>query len=355
MPNFKVTFITLILAYTTTLSFNISYAIEKPQSPFMENNQEAKKNSIAIINDSPPKQEFVSLKNITIATSPSTHNIGEVICSLINYNQQKTGIKCNTKKGEGSIKNIEALNHGGVDLAIISSGIAHDKLQQKNTSSNDSKQKYRFVLSLYPEVLNILVKDTSEIKNIEDIKDKIIDVSSNNSTNNEILEKILEAKNWSSEDFKGIEYISNKDKPNALCTDKVDAILLYSGIPDSLVNKITQSCQARIIPIDENLINKLSISDSFISKQIIPEGTYLNNPMNISTFGTPVLIITTDDFDRLAVYNLVKMVLQNINTLKKLHPAFDIHPINELVNNRDFIPYHEGAAILFREEKLIDE
>ena len=68
-----------------------------------------------------------------------------------------------------------------------------------------------------------------------------------------------------------------------------------------------------------------------------------------------MLIITTDDFDKLVVYNLVKIILQNIDTLSKLHPAFKVHPLENLANNRGLIPYHEGSAILFREKKLIAE
>ncbi len=244
------------------------------------------------------------------------------------------------------------MDNGSVDFAIISSNIIHDKLQTKDTDIDRNSKGYRFVLSLYPEVLNILVKDASEIKNIEDIKGKILDVGSNNSTNSYVLDKILEVQNWSKQDFRGIEYIRNEDKIDTLCAGKVDATLIYAGTPNSLVNRITQFCEARIIPIDEDLINQLSVLNSFINKKIIPEGTYLGNPMDINTFGTPVLIITTDDFDKLVVYNLVKIILQNIGTLSKLHPAFKVYPLENLANNRGLIPYHEGSAILFREKNL---
>ena len=344
------------LVYVATLVLSTCNAIEKPQNPFVKDNQDIKKSKPIVTTDNNVlKQDFVNLKNIVIATSPSTNGIGNVICSLINYNQQKIGLKCSTKEGEGSVVNIKALDHGNVDFVIISANVIYDKLKLKGASSNENNKKYNFVLSLCPEVLNILVKDTSDIKGIEDIKGKIIDVDNSNSVNNYILNKILEVQNWSHQDLKGIEYVKGTDKIDALCNGKVDVVLLYDGIPDRLVDKITQSCEVRIIPIDENLINKLSTSNSFIEQEVIPEGTYLNNPMDVSTFGAPILIITTSDFDMLTVYNLAKIVLENINTLKKLHPAFQLHSLRELINNKDYIPYHEGVSVLFREKKLIDE
>ena len=345
----------ILIFYVIMLNFNICGAIEKPQNPFAKDGQDTKEEKTTITTDSTvQKQEFVSVKNIVIATSPSTSGIGNVLCSLVNYNQQKIGLKCNTKEGEGSVANIEALDNGNVDFAIISASIIYDKLKLKDTDSNKDNKKYSFVLSLSPEVMNILVKDTSEIKSIEDMKGKIIDVGNSDSANNYMLNKILEAQNWSHQDLKGIEYIKGTDKIDALCNGKVDVVLLYDNIPDYLINRITQSCEVRIIPIDENLTNKLSASNSFIEPEIIPEGTYLNNPMSINTFGTPILIITTGDFDMLIVYNLAKVVLENINTLKKLYPAFQLHSLKELINNK-VIPYHEGVSILYREKKLIDE
>ena len=99
----------ILVIFVIMLNFNICGAIEKPQNPFVKDAQDANEEKTTITTDhTVQKQEFVSVKNIVIATSPSTNGIGNVICSLINYNQQKIGLKCSTKEGEGSVANIKA-------------------------------------------------------------------------------------------------------------------------------------------------------------------------------------------------------------------------------------------------------
>ncbi|MFK7761430.1 MAG: TAXI family TRAP transporter solute-binding subunit [Candidatus Midichloriaceae bacterium] len=342
-----------ILLSILVLSTGKSYAIEKPQNPFEEKQSINKdKAQVKITTDKNiKKQEFFNPKTITIATDYSNNSVGKVICSLVNYNQHITGFNCMTKPTSGSLENIDKLNKGEVDFAIAPASIIFDKIQN-NTDKNSVDKNQRFVLSLNAEVLNIMVKNNSKIKNIDDFKNTIIDVGSKDSATYIFLQKILEQKKWTNHDLSGVEYIKYTDKANALCSNKVNATFIYGGIPDIYVNDITNFCEVRLISIDNRLINDMSLSNYFIDEKLIPGGSYLGNPINIDTFGSPTLIISSSNFDKLTVYNLVKLIVNNINTLKKIHSAFDISPLKEIADNKNQIPYHEGSAILFQERNL---
>jgi TRAP transporter TAXI family solute receptor len=198
-----------------------------------------------------------------------------------------------------------------------------------------------------------MVKNNSKIKTIDDIKNTIIDVGSKNSSTYIFLQKILQQKKWTNHDLSGIEYINYKDKTNALCSNKVNATFIYGGIPDIYVNEITNFCEVKLLSIDNRLINDMSSSNYFIDEKLIPGGSYLGNPIDINTFGSPTLIIASSNFDKLTVYNLVKLIVNNINTLKKIHSAFDISPLKAIADNKNQIPYHDGSAILFQERNLL--
>jgi ribosomal protein S13 len=51
-------------------------------------------------------------------------------------------------------------------------------------------------------------------------------------------------------------------------------------------------------------------------------------------------------------YNLVKLIVNNINTLKKIHPIFNLPSLQAIADNKNQIPYHEGSTILFQERNL---
>jgi len=343
-----------ILLFILALNTGKSYASEVPQNPFEKQQSISKdKAQVKITTDkSIKKQEFFNPKTITIATGYSNDSIGKVICSLVNYNQHITGFNCTTKPTSGSMDNIDKLNKGEIDFAIAPASIIFDKIQN-NKDQNSADKNHRFVLSLNAEVLNIMVKNNSKIKNIDDVKGTIIDVGSKYSATYVFLQKILEQKKWTNHDLSGVEYIKYTDKANALCSNKVNATFIYGGIPDIYVNDITNFCEVKLIPIDNRLINDMSLSNYFIDEKLIPGGSYLGNPIDINTFGSPTLIIASSNFDKLTVYNLVKLIVNNINTLKKIHSAFDISPLKAIADNKNQIPYHEGSAILFQERNLL--
>ena len=343
-----------ILLCIMLINTDTVFAIEKPQNPFEDKNLNSKDDTsqVKITTDKKvKKKEFFNPKTITIATSHSNNSIGQVICSLVNYNQHITGFNCVIKSTLGSLQSIDKLNKGDVDFAIAPASLVFDEIQ--NNKDKDSLAKnYRFVMALNAEVLNVLIKKNSKIKSIDDIKNTIIDVGGKYSATYVFLQKILKQKKWTYQDLSGIEYIDYQDKTNALCSGRVNATFIYGVIPNMYVNDIANFCEVKLVPIDDKLINDISSSNDFIIKQVIPGGTYLGSPIGTQTFGSPTLLISSSNTDKLTIYNLAKLIVNNINTLKKIHPVFNLPSLQAIADNKNQIPYHEGSAILFQERNL---
>jgi TRAP transporter TAXI family solute receptor len=373
--------ITYILALVLMLSPGFCSAIELPKNPFAKEVPDpqqsvkqasadvitpqsaptvatkpaALQNTAVTVDKTIPKKNAIRIKNINIATTSSSGSIGDAICSLINYNQDKIGFKCSIKKLSGSLKNISALKNGDVDFAIVPANIVYDQLLKASESTNvdNATNKFSFVLSLYAAKLNALVKYDSNIKSINDIKGKVIDVTNADSSANYMLQAISKIGNWDSSSLNAVEYIRNKDKPNALCSGQIDISLNYVGTPNAHINDMTKSCKVRIISMEDDLVSQLSNSNDFIGKDTISGGTYLGNPMDVNTFSSPLILLTNKDTDTLIVYNLTKLLIQNMSMLSKIHPAFKAHPLSNFADNKNLIPYHEGSEKLFREKELL--
>ena len=154
-----------ILLCIMLINTDTVFAIEKPQNPFEDKNLNSKDDTsqVKITTDKKvKKKEFFNPKTITIATSHSNNSIGQVICSLVNYNQHITGFNCVIKSTLGSLQSIDKLNKGDVDFAIAPASLVFDEIQ--NNKDKDSLAKnYRFVMALNAEVLNVLIKKNSKI------------------------------------------------------------------------------------------------------------------------------------------------------------------------------------------------
>ncbi|MFQ3307730.1 MAG: TRAP transporter TAXI family solute receptor [Candidatus Midichloriaceae bacterium] len=329
-----------------------SLSIEKPPTPFVQK----QKAEISDKDTQVTKSTSIELKTIIIASSTNTKSIPEILCNLINYNQNIMGIKCSTKITDNTLESIALLDSNKVDFIMIPGNIIIDHIindMKRKKSVDAQKIEYEFILSLYPQTLNIITKQESKINDFIDLKGKILDVGQANSASKYTFQQILKYLNLQNTKFADISYTQEKDRIDALCNNKVDASIMFFGTPNKLINKLTRFCETKIISIDPHIQDIITGSNKFLDTSIIPGGIYLSNPKDVSSIESPLLMISKDYIDQKIPYSLIKLLISNIQTLKKIHPAFDIHPIKNLSNNKSLIPYNPGAELAFKEKNLI--
>ena len=300
---------------------------------------------------------YANSNNIIIDTGYSNglyNEVGNIICSLINYMQKGKNINCDAKLSIGSIKNINDLRDAKANLALVQAGFQENAFKGTKTFSKIGPfKKLRFVFSLYYESVALIVRADSDIHTLDDVKGKIVDMGRKESASNYITQTVITAKNWSQKSFKSTLSLSDDQKPEALCYGKVDAIFIASGNPNSIIKNITSLCETSILNLDDQDIRKFVQNNKAFSMTTISGGLYLGSPKDINTFGEKATLVTTSDVSDSLIYEVTKLFFENLSNVKKIHRAFK--PLNpmDMVEDGKIAPIHNGALIYYKEKGYI--
>jgi len=293
-------------------------------------------------------------KFITIGTGGQTgvyYVVGQSICKLVNRGEEEHGIKCTAPSTGGSVANLNALKAGEQDMGVAQSD------QQFNAyngvgpfADSGANEDLRAVFSVHPEPFTVVARAGSGIKTFDDLKGKRVNVGNPGSGQRATMEILMEKKGWTMEDFKLASELKSAEQAQALCDNKVDAIVFTVGHPNGSIKEATTACDSVLIPVTGAEVDKLVADNPYYAKATIPAGMYSGTDSDTETFGVAATFVSSTQASPEVIYEVVSAVFENFDRFKKLHPAFaNLEPSNMIVNGLS-APLHDGATKYYQEQ-----
>lgn len=293
-------------------------------------------------------------KFITIGTGGQTgvyFVVGQSICKLVNRGSAQHNLKCTAPSTGGSIANINAIKAGDMDMGVAQSDwqfhAYNGSSKFEETGANDG---LRAVFSVHPEPFTVIARADSGIKSFDDMKGKRVNVGNPGSGQLATMEIVLAAKGWTMDDFALASQLKPAEQAQALCDNKVDAIIYTVGHPNGSIQEATTSCESVIVSVDGPEIEKLVNDNPYYSWATIPGGMYTGTDADVKTFGVRATFVSSTNSDEETIYQVVKAVFDNFERFKKLHPAFEHLKAEEMVSAGNSAPLHDGAAKYYKEK-----
>jgi len=199
---------------------------------------------------------------VTIGTGGQTgvyYQVGGAICRLVNRGTKDHGIKCTHTTG-GSVANINGIRAGDLDMGVAQSdwqfhaynGTAPDKFP------DGAFKELRAVFSVHAEPFTVLARKDSNIMKFEDLKGKRVNVGNPGSGQRGTMEVVMEKYGWTMDDFKLASELKSAEQAQALCDNKIDAIVFTVGHPNGSIKEATTSCESNLVNVDSDIIKKLA-------------------------------------------------------------------------------------------------
>ena len=121
----------------------------------------------------------------------------------------------------------------------------------------------------------------------------------------------------------------------------------FEALQDRLRERIMLTWQTELA------VDKLVKDKPYYAMATIPGGMYPNNPNPTQTYGVQATVVSSAKVPPEVVYTVVKIVFDNLDEFKKLHPALANLKPEDMVKSGLSAPLHEGAAKYYREKGWI--
>ncbi|MCB1775692.1 MAG: TAXI family TRAP transporter solute-binding subunit, partial [Gammaproteobacteria bacterium] len=294
---------------------------------------------------------------ITIGTGGVTgvyYPTGGAICRLVNKGRKEHGIRCSVESTGGSVYNLNTIRAGELDMGVAQSDWQYHAYHGTSKFEDQGPNKdLRAVFSVHAEPFTVVARRDSGITTFDDLKGKRVNIGNPGSGQRGTMEVVMQAKGWTNDDFTLVSELKAAEQSQALCDNKIDAMVYVVGHPNGSIKEATTSCDTVLVAVDGPAVDKLVADNSYYRKAVIPGGMYSGSDADVPTFGVGATFVSSTNTPADTVYQVVKAVFENFDDFRKLHPAFGTLKKEEMAKDGLSAPIHDGAAKYYKEAGLM--
>lgn len=245
------------------------------------------------------------------------------------------------------IYNLTNLQHGALDIALVDSRMLYDAVTRSGHFQflDIDYNSLRVLLPLYKVPITLVVNKKSGITDLKGLRNKRLNAGSLFSIQHLCVETIMKAKNWSKKDFSLLTEISgtHSEDTMAFCHGTVDAMVHIGVHPDSSLQQLLKRCNADFAQMADADVRQMINNHPAFLKIEIAANTYPSISKNIITFGTQVLLVTTQDLDDETAQKILDIIFNSAGILANAHPS--LKPVRQ--TKKGPVQLHSGSALYF--------
>jgi uncharacterized protein len=250
----------------------------------------------------------------------------------------------------GSVENVRLINKKDVELALAQS----DTLDQAWNGKEAFKEPFKgmsAIATMFPEIVQIVVRADSPIKTFPDLKGKKVGVGAPGSGTEASYRQTLEAYGMKREDVNS-QYLSFAESAEAFKDKHIDGFYVIAGIPVSAIMDVSMQNEVRILPLSADISAKLVQKYPFLAAVKIPANTYRGQTEDVPTVAVNSVLIAGNQLKPEVVYNLTKALFENQPQLAAAHAKGKELNLQRAVTGVS-IPFHPGAVKYYQEKGLM--
>lgn len=276
--------------------------------------------------------------------------LGGSICRFFNLEAQNGARRCASVPSSGPIDIVDALRARRIDIGIVPSDALVDAVAGVGAfASRGAHPELRVLFAGHADAFTIVARRELGIHGAAELRGRRINMGSPGSGERVGMERIMAALGVSKTDFLQTHELTLAEQPRALCANELDAIVYEVAHPNGLIQDVVRRCRGVLVDLSGPAIDDILRQHAEYEPAEIPGGTYLSNPDKVRTIGVRAVIVTTTKLSDEMAHEITKSVFENLDDFRRLHPAFSMLSIADMIdaNSRELL--HPGAARYFQE------
>lgn len=292
-------------------------------------------------------QEFVTI--LTGGTSGVYYPLGVALSEI--YTKNMPGARVQVQATKASVENLNLLQAGRGEIGFtLGDSLALGWAGEAEAGFREPLTKLRRVAAIYPNYIQLVATAESGIKTIEDLKGKTLSVGAAKSGTEINTRAILKAAGMTYDDLGKVEYLPFAESVELMKNRQLDATLQSAGVGVASIQDLASGNAITVVEIPADLVTRIGAP---YAAATIPANTYKGQAADVATATVVNYLVTHEDVPEETVYQMTKLLLENVDHLKAAHSAAsDIKPetagLGEIA-----VPLHPGAERYYREKGLI--
>lgn len=260
----------------------------------------------------------------------------EIEIENVNVSAQSTG---------ASVENSRLIGDGEVEIAIIQNDIASYAYEGKENFADDAVTNLRGIATLYPEVIQIVVREEADIETIDDLRGKKVAVGAPGSGAEANAKQILNHFGITYDDLEE-DFLSFNEAAGRLSDRQIDAAFVTAGIPTAAIMDVAASQDISILNFTPEEIASINEAYPYLTGVTVEAGTYSGQEEAANTVALQATLVVSEDLEEDLVYEMTNAIFENRDKLMEAHSrAQDITV--ETAQDGMTVPLHPGAKEYF--------
>jgi TRAP transporter TAXI family solute receptor len=265
------------------------------------------------------------------------------------WNKNIPGVNATAQATGASVANINMLRDGKADIIMVQNDISYYSANGTEIFDGDPYPDIRGLCILYPETIQIVTLEGKGIETIADLKGKRVAVGAAGSGAEANARQILETAGITYDDIT-VQYLSFAEAASNLKDGNIDVAFLTAGHPTAAVQDIGAQHDVKLVPIEDDMADRLIEKYPFYTKLVIPARTYSGIDEDINTVAVQAMLAVSADLDEDLAYNMLKTMYDNQDRIVAAHKTAGAKIKPETGLDGMGIELHPGAARYFNEQ-----
>ena len=254
-----------------------------------------------------------------------------------------------------ALVNMEKMRNDKADLGWSMTTVLADARAGANTWKGKQTDKALFVANFYPNVWQLVVPQSSDVRKLSDLKGKSIALPPRGNTSlAEGWELLLKINGMKLDDLGTKSYGSITENAEAIRNRQAVAMGWFTVVPASYMLDLGTSQKLRMIPVSDAELDKLKAINAGFVKHVIPKATYGTYGIDedVQTFQSPTILIAHAKTPPDVVYKLTKAVVEGREDFGRVTAAMKGVTAKDMAQAFGQ-PMHPGAEKYYREAGLL--
>jgi TRAP transporter TAXI family solute receptor len=254
-----------------------------------------------------------------------------------------------------ALVNMEKMRNDKADLGWSMTTVLADARAGAGSWKGKQTDKALFVANYYPNVWQLVVPASADVRKLADLKGKAVALPPRGNTSlAEGWDLLLRVENMKLDDLGTKSYGSITENAEAIRNRQAVAMGWYTTVPAGYMLDLGTSMKLRMIPVPDDVIEKMRQMNSGFVRHVIPKGTYAQYGIeeDVVTLQAPTILIASAKTPPDVVYKVTKAVVEGREDFVRVTAAMKGVTAKDMAQSFGQ-PIHPGAEKYYREAGLL--